>query len=180
MVPQAELLEDIVLQQPGAASALHHLRQASAGERFGARGSVDLLLLAQQFPWFGTLRLRGMAAEQDVKVALAELCAAQLEAVANVKRAYYDLYFNVRSERILLDNRRLAEDFLEITKSRYETTSVGLQNVLQAEVVLRDLDRELVRVRQGMTAARADLAQQLHVSPDSDLRTLSEVPIADA
>src|SRR5262249_50897973 len=44
------------------------------------------LLLAQQFPWFGTLRLRGEAAGEDVKVALAELCAAQLDAVANVKR----------------------------------------------------------------------------------------------
>jgi cobalt-zinc-cadmium efflux system outer membrane protein len=138
------------------------------------------LLLAQQFPWFGTLRLRGLAAAQDVKVALAELCAAQLETVANVKRAYYDLYFNERSERILLDNRKLAEDFLEITKSRYETTNVGLQNVLQAEVVIRDLDRELVRVRQGMAAARADLAQQLHVNPDSDLQTVASMPLADA
>ena len=31
------------------------------------------LMLAQQFPWFGTLRLRGEAAAEDVKVALAEL-----------------------------------------------------------------------------------------------------------
>ena len=46
------------------------------------------LMLAQQFPWFGTLRLRGEAAEQDVKVALAELGAAELDAVAAVKRAY--------------------------------------------------------------------------------------------
>ncbi|HZW34578.1 MAG TPA: TolC family protein [Isosphaeraceae bacterium] len=136
------------------------------------------LLLAQQFPWFGTLRLRGQAAEQDAQVALAELCAAQLDVVATVKRAYFDLAFNERSERILLENRRLAEDFLQITKARYETTNVGLQDVLSAEVAIRDLDRELVRVRQGVAAARADLAQQLHVSPDSDLRTVPDVPIA--
>src|SRR5262249_60065864 len=68
------------------------------------------LLLAQQFPWFGTLRLRGEAAGEDVKVALAELCAAQLDAVANVKRAYYDLYFAERAVRILEDNRKLATD----------------------------------------------------------------------
>ena len=137
------------------------------------------LLLAQQFPWFGTLRLRGQAAAQDAKVALYELCAAQLDVVATVKRAYFDLAFNERSERILLDNRRLAEDYLEITKARYETTNVGLQDVLQAEVIIRDLDRELVRVRQGVAAARADLAQQLHVSPDSDLRTVPDMPLSD-
>ena len=138
------------------------------------------LLLAQQFPWFGTLRLRGLAAEQDAQVALAELCAAQLEAVASVKRAYFDLHFNERAEQILLDNRRLAEDFLRITRARYETTNAGLQNVLQAEVVIRDLDRELVRVRQGVSAARAELAQQLHISPEADLRTLVKVAVADA
>ncbi len=138
------------------------------------------LLLAQQFPWFGTLRLRGLAAEQDAKVALYELCAAQLDVVASVKRAYHDLHFNERSEQILLDNRKLAEDYLQIIKARYETTNAGLQDVLQAEVAIRDLDRELVRVRQGMVAARADLAQQLHASPDSDFRTLPEVPVEDA
>jgi outer membrane protein, heavy metal efflux system len=137
------------------------------------------LLLAQQFPWFGTLRLRGLAAEEDAKVALHELCATQLDAVANVKRAYYDLHFNERSEKILLENRKLAEDYLKIIKARYETTNVGLQNVLQAEVVLRDLDRELVRIRQGITAARADLAQQVHASPDSEFQTLRNVPVED-
>ncbi len=126
------------------------------------------------------MRLRGLAAEEDAKVALAELCAAQLEAVASVKRAYYDLHFNERAEQILLDNRRLAEDFLRITRSRYETTNAGLQNVLQAEVVIRDLDRELVRVRQGVAAARADLAQQLHLSPEADLADLAKVAVADA
>lgn len=138
------------------------------------------LLLAQQFPWFGSLRLRGLAAAEDAKVALAELCAAQLEAVANVKRAYFDLHFNEQAEQILQHNRKLAEEFLRITRSRYETTSAGLQNVLQAEVVLRDLDRELVRVRQGVAAARAELAQQLHITPEADLQTLPRVALANA
>ena len=72
------------------------------------------LMLAQQFPWFGTLQLRGEAAEEDVKVALAESCAAQLDAVATVKRAYFDLYFNEQAEAILLENRKLASDFVTI------------------------------------------------------------------
>src|SRR5271166_6175393 len=59
-------------------------------------------LLVQQFPWCGTLRMRGQAAEDDVKIALFELAAAQLDVVANVKRAYYDLHFN---ERLKMDCR---------------------------------------------------------------------------
>jgi hypothetical protein len=46
------------------------------------------LTLAQQFPWCGTLRVRGQVAARDVDVALAEMAAAQLDAVMAVKRAY--------------------------------------------------------------------------------------------
>jgi outer membrane protein TolC len=136
------------------------------------------LLLAQQFPWAGTLRLRGLAAEQDARVALAELCAAQLDAVANVKKAYHDLHFAERAERILLDNRKLAGQILEIARVQVITRG-RQQDVLRAEVAIQDLDRELIRVRQSAASARADLAQQVHVSPDADLRTLPDVPLAD-
>ena len=49
--------------------------------------------------------------------------------------------------------------------------------MLRAEVVVTDLDRELLRVSQGLATARADLAQQAHVNPESDLRTLASMPI---
>ncbi|WP_435016061.1 TolC family protein [Tundrisphaera sp. TA3] len=136
------------------------------------------LMIAQQFPWFGTLRLRGEAAAKDAEVALAELAAAQLDAVAAVKRAYYDLYFNARAEAILGENRKLAVDFIAIARERYRTGGTGQQDVLRAEVVVDDLDRELIRVRQGATSARADLAQQVHADPEADLQTLPELPTA--
>ena len=69
------------------------------------------LTLAQQFPWFGTLRLRGETAERNVQVALAELAAAQLDTVAVVKRAYYNLYAALKTEEILGENRKILEDF---------------------------------------------------------------------
>ncbi|MDR3634864.1 MAG: TolC family protein, partial [Isosphaeraceae bacterium] len=136
------------------------------------------LMLAQQFPWFGTLGLRGLAAGEDVKVALAELAAAQLDAVANVKRAYFDLAFNEQAERILLANREIASDFVEFAKVRVRTGG-SQQDFLRAEVVVSDLDRELVRIRQGVAEARADLAQLLHISPETDLRTLPNWPVQD-
>ena len=134
------------------------------------------LMIAQQFPWCGTLRLRGEAAAQDVKVALAELCAAELDAVAAVKRAYYDLYFNERAEEILTENRRLAADFVQLAKVRVQTGG-SQQDFLRAEVVINDLDREVIRIRQGRTEARADLAQQLHINPESELKTMPGVPV---
>ena len=65
------------------------------------------------------VKLRGQAAEDDVKIALFELAAAQLDVVANVNRAYYDLHFNEHAEKLLKKNRALAEDFLKVARDRY-------------------------------------------------------------
>lgn len=138
------------------------------------------LMIAQQFPWSGTLALRGQAAEQDVKVALAELAGAELDAVAGVKRAYLDLHFNERAEDILTENRKFALDIVEVARQRYKTGLAAQQDVLRAEVAVADLERELIRIRQGRANAKADLAQVLHIDPESDLQTLPETPVWDA
>ncbi len=137
------------------------------------------LMITQQFPWFGTLKLRGQAAEQEVKAASYELLAAQLDVVSRVKRAYYSVYYNQRAEAILADNKKLAEDLVVLAKERLKTGTT-LQDVLRAQNVVTDLDSELVTVRQELGGSRAALARQLHVSPEADLRALPELPIAEA
>ena len=169
-IPQVTALDD-----PTASNTIYPI--PSVAPQYSLMGYNPYnLMLAQQFPWFGTLQLRGEAAAFDVQVALAELAAAQLDAVANVKKAYHDLHYSERSEAILSDNRKLASDFVEIARSRYAAGNSTQQDVLRAEVAVADLDRELIRARQGVAEARADLAQQLHVSPEADLRTLPELP----
>ena len=137
------------------------------------------LLVAQQFPWVGTLRLRGDLAAKDVQVAIAELATAQLDVVERVKRAYFDLAYGERAERILLDNRALVEDFIEIARTQYETGKTSQQDVLSAEVVLVDLDRELLAIRQGLETSKADLAELMHINPESDLRTTPDIILGD-
>lgn len=130
--------------------------------------------LAQQFPWFGTLRLRGEVAQRDVQVALAELAAAQLDAVAAVKRSYYDLYASQRAEEILVENRKLLLDFQTVARRRLETGG-SQQDVLRSEVLISELDRELATNQQGVATARAALARQVHIDPEANLRTLPEM-----
>ncbi len=86
-IPQVTALDDPVVSNTIYPSNSNGLQTAAGYLPWN-------LLIAQQFPWFGTLRLRGAAASDDVQVALAELAAAQLDVVEAVKRAYYDLYFN--------------------------------------------------------------------------------------
>ena len=135
------------------------------------------LTLAQQFPWFGTLRLRGEVADRDVQVALAELAAAQLDAVAAVKRSYYDLYASQRAEEFLAENRKLLVDFQSVARRRLETGG-SQQDVLRAEVLISELDRETASNRQGIASARAALARQAHLGPEADPRTLPDLGAA--
>lgn len=134
-------------------------------------------LLAQQFPWCGTLRLRGQAAEDDVKIALYELAAAQLDVVANVKRAYFDLHFNEHAEALLKENRALAEDFLKVARDRYRGSTATQVDVLRAEVAISDINRELENTSQAVNEARAELARLLHISPETPLKTTLELSV---
>jgi len=134
------------------------------------------LTLAQQFPWFGTLRLRGEAAERDVQIALAELAAAQLDSVAAVKRAYYNLYASAKIAEILAQNRQVLEDFLAIARQRLATGG-SQQDVLRSEILISELDREVANNQQVIAAARAGLARQLHLRPDAELKPLPELAL---
>ena len=135
------------------------------------------LTLAQQFPWFGTLRLRGEAAERDVQIALAELAAAQLDAVAAVKRAYYNLFASLKTDEILAENRKILEDFRAIAQEKARNAGTQ-QDVLRAELLIAELDRERANNQQSVAAARAALARQIHVRPDAEILTLPELPRA--
>jgi outer membrane protein TolC len=134
------------------------------------------LTLAQQFPWFGTLRLRGEAADRDVQVALAELAAAQLDTVAAVKRAYANLYAGLKTGEILAEIREILVDFRELALERVRPGG-SEQDVRRAEILLAELDREVANNRQAVASSRSALTRQLHVSAASEIETLHELPL---
>jgi outer membrane protein TolC len=171
-IPQVTALED-----PVASNTVFPI--PSVGPQYAIMGYNPYnLTIAQQFPWFGTLRLRGEVAEKDVQIALAELAAAQLDAIAAVKRAYYDLYANQKTEAILTDTRTILEDFRTIAGQRIKAGG-SQQDAIKAEVLISELERDLASYRQAMASARAALARQIHVGPESDLQTLAQVTLAD-
>ena len=170
-IPQVTALDD-----PVASNAVFPIPSV-APQYFLMGYNPYNLTLAQQFPWFGTLRLRGEAAERDVQVALAELAAAQLDTVAAVKRAYYNLYASLKTEEILTENRKILEDFRAIARERLKTGGTQ-QDVIKAEVLISELDRELANNQQGIAMARSALGRQLHIRPDAELKTLPTLSLA--
>jgi len=169
-IPQATALED-----PMLSNTIFPI--PSVAPQYSLMGYMPYdVMLAQQFPWFGTLRLRGRAAEQEVAVALAELAGAQIDVVADVKAAYHDLTFAQRADAILRENRRLAAEFLDVARVRFKTASSSQTDVLRAQAALPEIDRELEQNRQYLIAARADLARLTHDDPEADFRVAGRTP----
>lgn len=172
-IPQATALDDPVLS-----NSIFPI--PSVAPQYSLMGYMPYgALLAQQFPWSGTLRLRGQAAEQDLKIALFELAASELDVVAAVKKAYHDLAFAQRADTILGENRELAFEFVTIARQRYKVGSATQADVLRSETAVSDIDRERLLNDQNLAATRADLARLLHVDPETDLQAQTSGPVAD-
>jgi cobalt-zinc-cadmium efflux system outer membrane protein len=165
-VPQAASLADPMLM---FTFLPNEVQTAAGAQKFVMNGS-------QQFPWFGKLRLRAEAAERQTDVARAQLAAMELSVVEEVKRAYYELYFLQKAIEITRQDRDLLLDLMRVAESKYQTGQVSQQDVLRAQVETLNLDKELVQLEQQLQAAKATLARLMHISPETDLQAVAELP----
>jgi outer membrane protein TolC len=170
-VPQVTALEDPMVQNGVWPFPMN-------GPQYSLMGYMPYdLMISQQFPWLGTLRLRGVVAAEEAQAALWELAETQLEVAAEVKRAYADLRAAERRIQVIEANRELAQQIVELTRVRLETGGPQ-QDVLRAEVAVAGLDRDLVEQRREAATARAALVALLHLPPGSDLPLLFSTEIA--
>ena len=109
-------------------------------------------------------------------MARAQLAAKELEVIEQVKKAYFELYFLQLAITISERNRELLVDFARIAESKYRTGTASQQDLLRAQVEVSVLDNELIRFRQQRQSAQAQLARLLHVSPDTAVAALDQLP----
>jgi len=171
-VPQAASLKDPMLDVIGWPFYPNTPQTASG------RMTVDMMV-SQEVPWRGKLATQAAAAEEGVNAARAQLAAAELQTIEAVKLAYYDLYFVQQSIRITEQDRRFLADIVEVSESLYRTGKASQQDLLRLQAELSKVDGELIRMRQMQTSARAELAEALHVSPETPLHALADLPAED-
>ena len=164
---QAEIVPQVTsLPDPVASGylfpSLNQTLQTAAGR------IANTLVVTQQFPWCGKLRLRGEAAKLDTKIALTQLAETQLKVIEAVKLAYYDIYFNKRALKII-DNSEseLRRDFID--PARAGVTNTPKLDLLRGEVELVKLQNQRIDLQQRLRQAQADLAKLLSASPETDL-----------
>lgn len=141
-----------------------------------ASGQQEFIVSAnQKLHWFGKLETRAGVAEAQTNVARAQLAAAELDTIAKVKRAYYELYFIQQATDVTEAEQRLLAEIRDVANTRYRTGQTSQQDVLRADLEISNVENDLIRLRQQLTSGQARLARLLHVAPQTRVLALSEL-----
>jgi len=104
-IPQAQSLEDPMF---------------SFGYFLRSETNTYRMMLAQKFPWFGTLRLRSEKAAREADAALAKFYDERNRVFADVKNAYFEYAFLADSIRVTQSQLDVLGYMEDIVRSKYE------------------------------------------------------------
>jgi outer membrane protein TolC len=126
-----------------------------------ARADNNILKLSQKVPFPGKRTLAGTAAERDADVARSEADMVQLDVIAAVKRAYWDLWLVHENLLVYSRDQDLVERLARIAEQKYAVGQVSQPDVLRAQVELTRLINRVSTERLGVETARAELGALL-------------------
>ncbi|MCA9253065.1 MAG: TolC family protein [Phycisphaerales bacterium] len=133
--------------------------------------------ISQTFPLLAKLERSGDIAAAQTRLALEQLNSKRIQVIADVERAYWQIYRVDRNLEITRENRRVLEDLSHVVETQYEVGDVPQQDLLrvQTEIAkLRDDERRLMFQRRTAAAALNRLADQ---AIDRQIPTINPVNV---
>jgi len=140
------------------------------------RADNNILRLSQKIPFPGKRRLAGEAAERDAERAGDTATRAELDVVAAVKRAYYDLWRAHQNVHIYSRDKELVERLAQTVEQRYTVGEGAQPDVLRAQVELTRALNRLTSEGLAVDSARAGLAAILSREDDAGLGVPEDPP----
>ena len=132
--------------------------------------------LAQTFPWFGKLDLRGEAAGQAALAAKERYEAVKLALFYRVKEACYEYAYLARAIEIVRENRDLAKYFESVARMRYKVAAAKHPDVIRAQVELAKLDDRLAALEELRSPVAARVNAALNRSIDAPVPWPENMP----
>ncbi|MCE5334947.1 MAG: TolC family protein [Desulfobacteraceae bacterium] len=121
----------------------------------------------QEFPFPGKRGLKGNIASTEAESQKFNEQLAHLQVGSEIKQAFYELYFIRKSLDILLKNRDLLQNFIQIAESRYQVGKTIQQDVLKAQIELSKILDKLLVQGQKKRIAEAKINNLLHRPPET-------------
>jgi cobalt-zinc-cadmium efflux system outer membrane protein len=136
----------------------------------------NIFRLSQKIPFPGKLRLKGEIAAKDAERMEAELRATEIDTVAQVKKAYYDLWLVYRNLEVYSRDKELVAQFARIAEQKYAVGQVSQPDVLRAQVELTRLINRVTTETLALSKAQARLNALLSRPPEAPLGIPQDPP----
>lgn len=137
-IPQATALPDPFLSTKTMPEPI----RTAEGDNFFIFG------IRQTLPVPEKLDRRGRIALEETRMAIEEVEQTRLRVIADVKRAYFQLYAIDKTIGITEENKALLRDLIQVALGEFRVGRRPQTDVLRAQVERSNLDSELVELRQ--------------------------------
>jgi outer membrane protein, heavy metal efflux system len=141
----------------------------------GDPSSARQFAAEQEIPYPGKTRLRGRIASQEADSEQQAYEAVRRRVIAEIKQAYFDLYFTDRSLTTLGKDRELLEKFEKIAEIRYSVGKAAQQDVLKAQIELSRLTERETLLQQARRTLEAQLNTLRNFPVDASMGATGEV-----
>ena len=131
--------------------------------------------ISQDLPFPGKRSLRGKVASSDADAEWWAFEQTRRNVVAEVKDAYFDLYYLTKAIGVVTKTKTLLEQFTKIAEVRYSVGKGIQQDVLKAQVEFSKLIEQQTMLEQRKQLAEARLNSLLYREPESPVRTPEEL-----
>jgi outer membrane protein TolC len=135
----------------------------------GDPSSGRSISINQDLPFPGKRSLKGKVASSDADAEWWSFEQTRRNVVAEVKDAYFDLYYLTKALGVVAKTKTLLEQFTKIAEARYAVGKGIQQDVLKAQVEFSKLIEQETMLQQRKQVAEARLNSLLYRESDSPL-----------
>lgn len=123
--------------------------------------------ISQRLPLPEKLDRAGKIALQETRGAIAEWEKVRLRVIADVKRAYFQVYVIDRTVEITRENQQLLDGLIDVARGQVAAGKRQQEDVLRAQVEYSSLEARIIELKQSRVSATAMLNMLLNRHPST-------------
>lgn len=120
-----------------------------------------------KFPFPGILSLKGEIVGQEIKAVMEGLEMAKREAITEARKAYWDLLFVHKAEKIAQETLDLFRHLEQVATIRYETGGTNYQDVVKVRIQKEILEEDLDTLLEKQRNVESKILEILNLPPET-------------
>ena len=128
-----------------------------------------MLSIAQMFPLFGKLSLKGKIAVVESQMFAAEYKNKELEVINEVKNAYYDLYMNYKELELSEQSLIFLQGIAKTAEAKYIVGEIAQEEVFKIHLEMAKLNNAIENLKKERKAKETRINSLINGEPESEV-----------